>query len=135
MDVFGRARHAKFRDDMQGLGSFMKETRTLCVADFILPLGEDVTTVLYETLWRFFSAFGEVEDLNLVLGKSMAFIRYKHRCMAELAKEALQNRNLDGDDILTIRWAHDDPAPESIKRKQIEDKNKITSALERKTAA
>lgn len=68
----------------------------------------------------------------MVLGKSMAFIRYKHRCMAEFAKEALQNRNLDGEDILTIRWAHDDPNPDSIKRKEIEDKQQIKTALQKK---
>jgi|LakMenEpi03Aug12_release.lakeMendotaPanAssembly.Ray.scaffolds.fasta_scaffold3872841_1 hypothetical protein len=64
----------------------------------------------------------------------MAFIRYRHRCMAEFAKEALQNRNLDGDDILTIRWAHDDPNPDSVKRNEIENKNTIKNALEKKTA-
>jgi hypothetical protein len=54
--------------------------------------------------------------------------------MAEFAKEALQNRNLDGDDILTIRWAHDDPNPDSVKRNEIENKNTIKNALEKKTA-
>ena len=52
----------------------------------------------------------------------MAFIRFKHRSMAEFAKEALQNRNLDGDDIVTIRWAHDDPDPDTIRRKEIDEK-------------
>jgi len=28
---------------------------------------------------------------------------------------------LDGDDILIIRWAHDEPSPDTIKRKEIED--------------
>ena len=65
-DVFGRTRYARFRDDMMGLGSFMKETKTLCVSDFLLPLGENVTAVLYEVLWRFFSAFGTVEVNNLI---------------------------------------------------------------------
>ena len=61
VDIFGRTRHAKFRDDMQGLGSFMKETRTLCVSEFIQPIGENVSAVVYEMLWRYFSAFGEIE--------------------------------------------------------------------------
>ena len=46
---------------MQGIGSFMKETRTLCVSDFLLPMGENITAVLYEVLWRFFSCFGQIE--------------------------------------------------------------------------
>jgi hypothetical protein len=41
----------------------------------------------------------------------MAFIRYKHRCFAEFAKEAMQNRNLDANEILTAKWSTEDPNP------------------------
>jgi hypothetical protein len=46
---------------MMGIGNFLKETKTLCVTDFLIPMGENVTAVLYEVLWRFFSSFGEIE--------------------------------------------------------------------------
>ena len=46
-------------------------------------------------------------------GKDMAFVRYKHRCWAEFAKEAMQNRNLDSNDILMIKWAVEDSDPNS----------------------
>ena len=45
--------------------------------------------------------------------------------MTEFAKEALQNRNLDGEDILTIRWAYDEAKEDVTKRKEIEDKARI----------
>ena len=36
-DVFGRLRHAQLRDDMGGIGSFMKEIRSLYIVDFKVP--------------------------------------------------------------------------------------------------
>lgn len=45
--------------------------------------------MMYEILWRNFSVWGEIEDINLVPNKGIAFIRYSHRCMAEFAKEAM----------------------------------------------
>lgn len=44
---------------------------------------------MYEIMWRHFSVWGEIEDINLVPNKGIAFIRYAHRCMAEFAKEAM----------------------------------------------
>ena len=35
MDCFGRQRHAAHRDDMDGVGSFMKPCRTLFVANLL----------------------------------------------------------------------------------------------------
>jgi len=61
---------------MQGLGSFMKETRTLCVSDFIQPIGENVSAVVYEMIWRYFSAFGEIEviyDFVIIKGFKFGF--------------------------------------------------------------
>lgn len=31
----------------------------------------------------------KIKDVNLCPGKDMAFIRFKHRCLAEFAKEAM----------------------------------------------
>lgn len=38
--ISGRSRHGRFRDDMAGIGSFMKETRTLYLSDFCMPAGD-----------------------------------------------------------------------------------------------
>lgn len=42
---------------------------------------------------------------------SIAFPRYRLRTSAEFAKEAMQGQTLDESEILSIRWAHDDPNP------------------------
>jgi hypothetical protein len=44
---------------------------------------------MYEILWRHFAVWGVIEDINLVVGKGLCFIRYQHRCMAEFSKEAM----------------------------------------------
>ena len=41
----------------------------------------------------------------------MAFIKYYHRCYAEIAKEAMSNQSLDFDEMISIKWANDDPDP------------------------
>ena len=33
--------------------------------------------------------FGEIEDVKVMVAKGHAFVRFKHRCMAEFAKEAM----------------------------------------------
>ena len=115
-DIFGRSRFANYRDDMGGVGSFLKECRTLYINEFGTPSGNDPETQMYEVLWRHFSVWGEIEDINLVVNKNVAFIRYKHRCFAEFAKEAMMNRSLDSNEIITIKWANDDPNPKAAER-------------------
>lgn len=109
-DIFGRERFAKQRKDKQGVGSFMHETRTLQVTDMMIIYEKDKNTVkaAYETLWRHFGVFGTIQDVFLVPSSCMAYIRFEHRCMAEFAKEAMQNQKLDGDEIITVKWAETD---------------------------
>lgn len=85
-DIFGRARFSTFREDMKGIGSFAKETRAIYVSDYHLPNNDNGVTQLYEVLLRHFSLWGEIEDINILPHKGYAFIKYKHRCMAEFAK-------------------------------------------------
>ena len=66
--MLGRSRHARFRDDMAGIGSFMKETRTLYISDFCMPHGENAVSIMYEMLWRYFNVFGEIEVAIFLLG-------------------------------------------------------------------
>lgn len=62
----------------------------------------------YELLWRHFSAFGSIEDIYLLPNDNIAFVRFKHRCMAEFAKECLADQSLDSDEVLTIQWSETD---------------------------
>ena len=66
---------------------------------------------MYEILLRHFSLWGDIEDINILPHIGYAFIKYLHRCMTEYAKEAMANQALDSTEVLTIRWANDDPNP------------------------
>ena len=121
-DVFGRTRYAKQRDDMEGVGSFMSETRTLKAVDFCMIKGSDELSLTYECLWRHFGILGQLEDIHLIPDRCIAFIRYSHRCMAEFAKEAMANQPLESNEIMIIRWSDTDifgNDPEEVENKNI----------------
>jgi hypothetical protein len=64
-DVFGRARFATHKEDNSGIGSFNKECRTLLITDITMPT-DSLAPVkeMVRTLYEFFSAWGEVEDIH-----------------------------------------------------------------------
>lgn len=131
-DIFGRSRFANHREDMSGIGSFLKECKTLYVSDFkLITKSNDPNTELYEILWRHFSVWGEIEDINMLQGKGIAFIRYAHRCMSEFAREAMNSQPLDFDEIITIKWANDDPDPRSNEKGQNENEKAIDNSSKR----
>lgn len=59
LDVFGREKHADYRDDMGGVGSFTRQNRTL----YIGRIKEGRNTA--ETIERHFEEFGEIEKSAL----------------------------------------------------------------------
>ena len=123
-DIFGRARFSDHREDMEGVGSFLKECRTLYVTDFRMPAGNDPIGQMYEILWRHFSPWGDIEDINVHPGKAEATIRYAHRCMAEFAKVAMSNQSLDADEILVVKWAQEEEDADKEKEEKKEDDKK-----------
>jgi hypothetical protein len=110
-DLFGRDRHAEHRDDMQGVGSFNNPSRTLYVGKLQRTPYAEEPKKLEAALQRHFEEFGEVEQINLIWAKAIAFVRFRFRTHAELAREALADQSLDHDEILDIKWAYDDPNP------------------------
>jgi hypothetical protein len=52
------------------------------------------------------------DQVTVVPLKGAAFVRYKHLANAEFAKEAMMNQSLEGNEVLNIRWATDDPHPQ-----------------------
>lgn len=127
-DCFGRSRHSAHRDDMDGVGSFMKPCRTLFVGN-LLKSKYSSPKALEDALWKHFGEWGELEHLNVITRLSIAFPRYRLRTSAEFAKEAMQGQSLDQGEILSIRWAYDDPNPvaqDSISRA---DKDALTGLL------
>jgi hypothetical protein len=121
-DVFGRTRYSKQRDDMEGVGSFMSETRTLKATDFCMIKGADEVALTYECLWRHYGVLGQLEDIHLIPERCIAFIRYSHRCMAEFAKEAMANQPLESNEIMIVRWSDTDifgQDPDEVENKNI----------------
>ena len=60
-----------------------------------------------------FTEWGEIEHLRLPAGKPIAFVRYRLRPCAELAKIAMAEQPLTagrggGSEMLNIRWATED---------------------------
>mmetsp|Transcript_13095 Transcript_13095/g.14996 ORF Transcript_13095/g.14996 Transcript_13095/m.14996 type:complete len:377 (-) Transcript_13095:157-1287(-) len=118
-DVFGRERHASQRDDMDGVGSFNDSCRTLYVGRLQRSRYMDNPSELKDIVTKHFSEWGEVEHINIIWRLSIAFVRYRFRTHAELAKVAMNQQALDEDEVLMIRWAYEDPNPvakEAIKR-------------------
>ena len=116
-DVFGRVRFSSHRRDNAGIGSFLKETRTLKVSEFCVPVGcPNSTEATYEMLWRHFGQWGTIEDIFLVPSLNIAYIRFENRAMAEYAKVAMSCQNLDAEEILKIQWVDND----SFKMDQVE---------------
>eukprot|EP00753_Platysulcus_tardus_P009882 PLAT2428.1.p2 GENE.PLAT2428.1~~PLAT2428.1.p2 ORF type:complete len:510 (+),score=189.38 PLAT2428.1:34-1530(+) len=106
-DCFGRERHASHREDMTGVGSFQSNSRTLFIGGLRKEDGYDIKKQLY----KHFSVWGEVENINFISRLSIAFVRYRLRSNAEFAKEAMDGQTMENDEILSVNWAHDDPNP------------------------
>jgi hypothetical protein len=77
-DIFGRERFSTHRADKEGIGNFLKETRTLKIGDMAIVYEKDKNTIkaVYECLWRHFGMFGDVEDIFVIPSSCVAYIRY-----------------------------------------------------------
>eukprot|EP00299_Pterocystis_sp_00344_P013292 c6501_g1_i1.p1 GENE.c6501_g1_i1~~c6501_g1_i1.p1 ORF type:complete len:445 (-),score=97.22 c6501_g1_i1:8-1342(-) len=125
-DVFGRERFSTDRDDMGGVGNFMRDNRTLYVGG--LSYMSKNTTKMEDTLRDQFGEFGDIVHIRVIPSKSCGFVTFSLRASAEFAKEAMTNQTLGDDAILNVRWAMEDPNPrvkEEIERKKIETLAKV----------
>lgn len=52
--------------------------------------------------------------------------------MTEFAKECMTNQALDGGEIITIRWANDDPNPRVGEQEEKEERRMLLGALDKK---
>jgi len=113
-DIFGRERHRTYRDDMGGVGSFSRDNKTLYVS------GLKRTANLEEIVTAHFAEWGELSYVKVVWDKAIAFVRYRLRCTAEFAKEAMQDQSLDGDEVMGMRWSNEDPNPQAKEKEEEE---------------
>lgn len=125
-DIFGRERHKTYRDDMGGVGSFMKENRTLHISG--LQRGK----VNEEVVTKHFAEWGQLEYVRVIRDKSIAFVRYHLRSCAEFAKEAMIDQSLDNNEILSLRWANEDSNPKNRQMEEMRKRAQIAKVVEAK---
>ena len=109
-DVFGRDKHSDYRDDMGGVGSFMRQNRTLYIGRI------HVTDDIEEVVARHFQEWGEIDRIRVLTARGVAFVTYVNEANSQFAKEAMAHQSLDHKEILNVRWATVDPNPLSAKR-------------------
>ena len=110
VDCFGRDKHSDYRDDMGGVGSFMRQNRTLYVGRI------HVTDDIEEVVARHFAEWGQVERIRVLTARGVAFVTYTNEANSQFAKEAMAHQSLDHSEILNVRWATVDPNPMAQKR-------------------
>lgn len=110
VDCFGRDRHSDYRDDMGGVGSFMRQNRTLYVGRI------HVTDDIEEVVARHFQEWGQINRIRVLTARGVAFVTYTNEANSQFAKEAMAHQSLDHEEILNLRWATVDPNPLAQKR-------------------
>ncbi|WVN84886.1 pre-mRNA-splicing factor CWC2 [Cryptococcus depauperatus CBS 7841] len=130
-DCFGREKHAEYRDDMGGVGTFNRQNRTLYIGKIAESPDKKQMT---ETMLRHFGEWGKIIKHNILFGRGVGFVTYETEQQASFAKEAMANQSMDGDEILNVRWATEDPNPgeKVAEQKRIEEMGQaaITSMLD-----
>lgn len=112
VDCFGRDKHADYRDDMGGVGSFMRQNLTIYVGRI------HVTDDIEETVARHFSEWGEIERIRILNSRGVAFVTYMNEVNAQFAMVAMAHQSLDHNEILNLRWATQDPNPLAMAREK-----------------
>ncbi|EEH36153.1 pre-mRNA-splicing factor cwc2 [Paracoccidioides lutzii Pb01] len=110
VDCFGRDKHSDYRDDMGGIGSFMRQNRTLYVGRI------HVTDDIEEVVARHFAEWGQMERIRVLNSRGVAFVTYTNEANSQFAKEAMAHQSLDHNEVLNVRWATVDPNPLAQKR-------------------
>ncbi|KAK3647309.1 Pre-mRNA-splicing factor [Elasticomyces elasticus] len=125
VDCFGRDKFSDYRDDMGGVGSFMRINRTLYIGRI------HVTDDIEEVVARHFQEWGQVERIRVLPSRGVAFVTYTHLANSEFAKEAMAHQSLDHDETLNVRWATVDPNPVAQKREVRRVEEQAAEAIRR----
>ncbi|MCJ1484172.1 Pre-mRNA-splicing factor [Schaereria dolodes] len=125
VDCFGRDKHSDYRDDMGGVGSFMRQNRTLYVGRI------HVTDDIEEVVARHFAEWGQVDRIRVLTARGVAFVTYTNEANSQFAKEAMAHQSLDHNEILNVRWATVDPNPMAQKREARKVEEQAAMAVRR----
>ncbi|KAM0452254.1 hypothetical protein ACHAPV_008717 [Trichoderma viride] len=125
VDVFGRDKFSGYRDDMGGVGSFMRQNRTVYIGRI------HVTDDIEEIVARHFAEWGKIERIRVLNSRGVAFVTYVNEANAEFAKEAMAHQSLDHDEVLNVRWATEDPNPMARAREARRIEEQAAEAIRR----
>lgn len=129
-DIFGRTRFANHKIDMNGVGTFSRECKTLYVMNVkAINVSDDkVDSTMVKILYEHFGKWGNVEDINYLKSKACCFIKYSHRCWAEFAKEAMIGQSIVGQEVINIKWTIEESDKKRQKKNEVEKNNKFIDA-------
>jgi Torus domain/RNA recognition motif. (a.k.a. RRM, RBD, or RNP domain) len=125
VDCFGRDKFSDYRDDMGGVGSFLRQNRTLYCGRI------HVTDDIEEIVARHFAEWGQVDRIRVLTSRGVAFVTYTNEANSQFAKEAMANQALDHNEILNVRWATVDPNPLAQKREAARIEEQAAEAVRR----
>ena len=125
VDCFGRDKFSDYRDDMGGVGSFMRVNRTLYIGRI------HVTDDIEEVVARHFQEWGQVDRIRVLPARGVAFVTYTHLANSEFAKEAMAHQSLEHNETLNVRWATVDPNPVAQKREARRVEEQAAEAIRR----
>lgn len=125
VDCFGRDKHNDYRDDMGGVGSFMRQNRTLYMGRI------HVTDDIEEVVARHMAEWGQVDRIRVLTARGVAFVTYTNEANSSFAKEAMAHQAFDHSEILNVRWATVDPNPMAQKREARKIEEQAAEAVRR----
>ncbi|KAK7953997.1 pre-mRNA-splicing factor CWC2 [Apiospora saccharicola] len=125
VDCFGRDKFSDYRDDMGGVGSFMRQNRTIYAGRI------HVTDDIEEVVARHFAEWGPVERVRVLNTRGVGFVTYVNEANAQFAKEAMAHQSLDHNEILNVRWATADPNPMAQAREARRTEEQAAEAIRR----
>ncbi|KAK2744972.1 Pre-mRNA-splicing factor [Myotisia sp. PD_48] len=125
VDCFGRDKFSDYKDDMGGVGTFMRQNRTLYVGR--IHVADDIE----EVVARHFVEWGEIDRIRVLNARGVAFVTYMNEANSQFAKEAMLHQSLDHNEILNVRWATVDPNPSAQKREKKRIEEQAAEAVRR----
>lgn len=125
VDCFGRDKFSDYRDDLGGVGSFMRRNCTIYVGR--IHVSDDIE----EIVSRHFAEWGQIERVRVLNTRGVAFITYTNEANAQFAKEAMAHQSLDHEEILNVRWATADPNPMAQAREARRIEEQAAEAIRR----
>ncbi|KAJ5562830.1 hypothetical protein N7461_001591 [Penicillium sp. DV-2018c] len=125
VDCFGRDKHSDYKEDMSGVGSFMRQNVTIYVGR--ITVSDDIE----EVVSRHFAEWGQIERIRVLTGRGVAFVTYSNEANAQFALVAMSNQSLDHEEILNVRWATVDPNPMAQKREARRIEEQAAEAVRR----